>query len=130
MNKMAKFYRCLECGNIVGLINEGGGQLVCCGKPMEELIPNTEENVATEKHIPLVHEENGTVYVKVGEVLHPMLDNHYIQWIYLLTDQGGQRKVLKPGMKPEAVFHIAENEVVLEVVAYCNLHGLWSAKLD
>jgi superoxide reductase len=63
---MAKFYRCKVCGNIVGLIKEGGGTLTCCGEPMEEIIPNTQEGVATEKHIPLVHEENGKVYVQVG----------------------------------------------------------------
>lgn len=127
---MAKFYRCKVCGNIVGLIKEGGGTLTCCGEPMEEIIPNTQEGVATEKHIPLVHEENGKVYVQVGSVLHPMVEDHYIEWIYLLTDQGAQRKILKPGMEPKVVFQIAENEVVLEVLAYCNKHGLWAAKLD
>ncbi|OPZ34720.1 MAG: Desulfoferrodoxin [Tenericutes bacterium ADurb.BinA155] len=127
---MAKFYRCKECGNIVGLVNEGGGTLTCCGSAMEELIPNTQEGVATEKHIPLVHEENGKVYVQVGAVLHPMVEDHYIEWVYLLTDQGAQRKILKPGMEPKVVFQIAENEVVLEVLAYCNKHGLWAAKLD
>ena len=95
---MAKFYRCKVCGNIVGLIKEGGGTLTCCGEPMEEIIPNTQEGVATEKHIPLVHEENGKVYVQVGSLLHPMVEDHYIEWIYLLTDQGAQRKILKPGM--------------------------------
>jgi superoxide reductase len=127
---MAKFYRCKVCGNIVGLIKEGGGTLTCCGEPMEEIIPNTQEGVATEKHIPLVHEENGKVYVQVGSLLHPMVEDHYIEWIYLLTDQGAQRKILKPGMEPKVVFQIAENEVVLEVLAYCNKHGLWAAKLD
>jgi len=127
---MAKFYRCNICGNIVGLIKEGGGQLVCCGEPMEELIPNTNEGASKEKHIPLVHEEKGKVYVQVGSTLHPMLPEHYIEWVYLLTDQGAQRKILKPGMEPKVIFDIAPNEVVLEVVAYCNLHGLWAAKLD
>lgn len=127
---MAKFYRCKVCGNIVGLIKEGGGTLTCCGEPMEEIISNTQEGVATEKHIPLVHEENGKVYVQVGSLLHPMVEDHYIEWIYLLTDQGAQRKILKPGMEPKVVFQIAENEVVLEVLAYCNKHGLWAAKLD
>jgi superoxide reductase len=127
---MAKFYRCKECGNIVGLIKEGGGTLTCCGAAMEEIIPNTQEGVATEKHIPLVHEENGKVYVQVGATLHPMVEDHYIEWVYLLTDQGAQRKILKPGMEPKVVFQIAENEVVLEVLAYCNKHGLWAAKLD
>lgn len=127
---MTKFYRCLTCGNIIEVVNAGGGPLVCCGKPMVELKPNTQENVALEKHVPLVHEDHGKVYVQVGSVLHPMTPEHYIQWIYLLTDKGEQRKILKPGMEPKAVFDIEENEVVLEVLAYCNLHGLWAAKLD
>jgi len=126
---MTKFYECLTCGKIIGMIKEGAPDTICCGEPMVELTgkDNGEGEI---KHVPLVKEEDGKVYVQVGEVLHPMLDAHYIDWIYLLTDKGAQRKVLHPGNEPKAIFYIGENEVVLEVYAHCNIHGLWKAKLD
>ena len=68
-----------------------------------------------------------TVTVKVGSVAHPMLPEHYIQWIYLLTEQGGERKILKPGDAPEAVFVMTPGDKFIAAYEYCNLHGLWKA---
>ena len=67
------------------------------------------------------------IYVKVGEAEHPMLPEHYIEWISLQTKQGNQRKELAPGEKPESCFAICEGDEVEAVYAYCNLHGLWKA---
>ena len=120
-----KFYRCKHCGKIVALVKEVKVATVCCGQPMEELIPNTQDG-AHEKHIPVVSVENGVATVKVGEVDHPMLDAHYIEWIMIQTNFGNQRKVLKPGDKPEAKFALLEGEKVLKALEYCNLHGLYS----
>lgn len=126
---MAKFYKCALCGSVVVKLNAEGCAPSCCGKPMEELIPGTVD-AAVEKHVPAVVEKENKVYVQVGEVIHPMLENHYIEWIYLLTDKGGTFHFLKPGDEPKTVFPLLEDEVVLEVYAYCNLHGLWKANLD
>ena len=123
-----KFLKCSICGNIVGLIQDGGGELFCCGKPMQELVANTED-AAQEKHVPVITVDGSTVRVAVGSVEHPMIEKHYIQWIYLQTTHGGQRYILKPGDKPEAVFALAEGAAPLAAYAYCNLHGLWTAKL-
>lgn len=125
---MAKFLVCKECGKIVGLVQEGCPETLCCGAPMDVLGPKA-NGEGEAKHVPVVTEEEGLVTVKVGEVAHPMEEKHYIDWIYLLTDQGAQRKVLKPGQLPEATFRIADNEVVLAVYAHCNIHGLWQADL-
>lgn len=125
---MAKFFGS-ENGTIVGMIQEGSGVLENGGLPFKELVAQTKENEGSEKHVPLVHEEGGKVYVQVGSVLHPMEKEHYIDWIYLLTDQGAQRKTLHPGQKPEVIFLIAEDEVVLDVEAHCTKHGLWKADL-
>ena len=116
-----KFLKCSICGNIVGLIQDGG-------KPMQELVANTED-AAQEKHVPVITVDGSTVRVAVGSVEHPMIEKHYIQWIYLQTTHGGQRYILKPGDKPEAVFALAEGAAPLAAYAYCNLHGLWTAKL-
>jgi len=126
---MAKFLKC-DCGTIVAVISEGECLPECCGKTMEELLSHTAGEEGEEKHVPLVHEEEGKVYVKVSSTLHPMEPEHYIDWIYLLTDQGAQRKLLHPGQAPEVVFLIGEDEVVLDVEAHCTKHGLWKADLD
>jgi superoxide reductase len=125
---MAKFFTD-NSGTIVGIIQEGASPLERAGLPLKELVAHGAESEGQEKHVPLVHEESGKVYVQVGSVLHPMEKEHYIDWIYLLTDQGAQRKILHPGQKPEVVFLIAEDEVVLAVEAHCTKHGLWKADL-
>lgn len=118
-----KFYICAHCGNIMGVVKDGGVTPVCCGEKMRELKPNTTD-AAGEKHVPVVSVENGVVTVKVGSVTHPMADEHYIEWIYLETEKGGQRKALKPGEAPEAKFTLVDDQP-LGAYAYCNLHGLW-----
>lgn len=119
-----KFFKCNTCGNLVSLINEGGGTLVCCGSEMEELNPNTVD-AAVEKHVPLIEVEGNKVTVKVGGVTHPMLKEHWIQWIYLETKEGVQRKCLNPGDEPKAVFALNDGDKVVAAYEYCNLHGLW-----
>lgn len=125
MKSPVHFYKCEICGNLVGLINNGGGTLVCCGKPMTELVANTTE-ASTEKHIPVATRKDGKIYVEVGSVLHPMTDAHYIEWIAIVSDSGTQRITLSPNDEPKAVFCDTENA---EVYAYCNLHGLWKAEV-
>ncbi len=126
---MVKFFKCDKCGSVVAKLNPIGCDPSCCGETMKELKAGTVD-AAVEKHVPVVAEKDGKVYVQVGEVIHPMLDNHFIEWIYLLTDKGGTFHFLKPGDEPKTVFPLLDEEVVLEVYAYCNLHGLWKANLD
>jgi superoxide reductase len=117
------FFRCEVCGNMVGLIKSGGGQLVCCGKPMLKLEPNTTD-AAVEKHVPVAVRKDGKIFVEVGSVAHPMTEQHYIEWIAIVTENGTERISLSPTDEPKAVFCDKENA---EVYAYCNLHGLWKA---
>lgn len=119
-----KFYVCERCGNLVTLLRDKRGNLVCCGQDMKELIPGTSDG-AHEKHVPVWSVENGVVTVQVGSVEHPMLDAHYIEWIALQTKGGNQRKALKPGDEPKAVFALVPGDEVISVSAYCNLHSLW-----
>lgn len=121
-----RFFKCPICGKIVAIVNETPVPTMCCGKPMEELIPNTQDG-AHEKHIPVYEVKDGMVHVEVGSVEHPMMENHYIQWIMLQTNLGNQRKVLKPGEKPVADFALLPGEKVIAVLEYCNLHGLYKA---
>ena len=125
---MVKFYKCNLCGSIVAKLNDVGCAPSCCGEMMKELIAGTVE-AAREKHIPVAKKEGNLVHVEVGKVIHPMLDNHFIEWIYLLTDKGGSFRFLKPGEEPKADFLLAEGEKALEVYAYCNLHGLWKSEV-
>ncbi len=121
------FYRCRHCGNIIAYIQDSGVRCVCCGEEMEPIVPNTSDG-AGEKHVPVIEVEGRKVTVKVGSVEHPMLDAHYIQWILLETKLGRQRRTLKPGEKPVAVFALTEDDEVVAAYEYCNLHGLWKAE--
>lgn len=121
-----KFLKCEHCGNIVEMIEDKGVPVVCCGQRMTELVAGTSDG-AREKHVPVYEVNGSTVLVKVGEVAHPMIPEHYIQWIVLQTKNGVQRRELKPGEKPEAIFVLCEGDEVVAVYAYCNLHGLWKA---
>ncbi|MBQ4650659.1 MAG: desulfoferrodoxin [Firmicutes bacterium] len=119
-----KYYVCEHCGNIVEKVVDKGVPVVCCGQKMTEMVPGTTD-ASLEKHVPAVEVEGNVVRVKVGEVEHPMLEEHYIGWIAIKTEQGMQRKYLKAGEKPEAVFVLAEGDKLLETYEWCNLHGLW-----
>lgn len=125
--KGTQFYICEHCGNIVGLIHDGGVPLMCCGQKMTKLEPGTVE-ASLEKHIPVVKVEGNLISVCVGSVTHPMIEEHHIAWVYLQTDRGGQRKNLLPNEKPEVTFAVAD-EKPIAVYAYCNLHGLWKADI-
>ena len=119
-----KFYRCKHCGNIIAYVKESGVKVVCCGEPMEELVPNTSDG-AHEKHVPVYEKKDNKVIVNVGAIDHPMVDVHYIEWVALETNKGNQRKALKPNQAPRVEFCVDEDEQVLAVYAYCNLHGLY-----
>lgn len=121
-----KFYRCSVCGQIVAIVKKTGAPVVCCGKPMEEIIPGSVD-ASVEKHVPVVERDGGKVVVTVGSVAHPMAEEHYIEWIALKTKKGNQRKALKPGDEPKVCFRICDNDEVEAAFAYCNLHGLWKA---
>ena len=123
-----KYLVCLHCGNVVEMLHDKGVQVMCCGEPMHALEPNTTD-AATEKHIPVVEVEQGAVKVQVGSVPHPMQPEHYIGWIWLQTERGGQRRVLHAGEKPSAEFDLVTGEKPLSVYAWCNLHGLWKKEL-
>ena len=121
-----KFYICEHCGNIIGKINDSGVPVVCCGQKMTEIVPGTVE-ASLEKHIPAVTVEGNLVKVKIGSVEHPMTEAHYIPWVYVETQKGGQRKNLLPDTAPEVTFALTEDDKAVAVYAYCNLHGLWKA---
>lgn len=121
-----KFYICEHCGKMVALVKESGVPVMCCGQKMTEIIPGTTD-AAVEKHVPVYTVENNIVHVKVGEIEHPMTPEHFIEWVSIQTNQGNQRKALKPGDQPEICFALCDGDEVEAVYAYCNLHGLWKA---
>lgn len=123
-----KFYRCPLCGQIIGIVKITTAPLICCGKPMEELIPCSVD-ASYEKHVPEISIDGHKVRVTVGSVPHPMSKEHCIEWIALETKTGNQQKLLSPGTEPRACFRICHGDEVVAAYAYCNLHGLWKATL-
>lgn len=141
MNKELKIYRCLDCGYILEVLDFGKRQVItkgesfvksvtiadakviCCGKEMEVLTPNTTE-AAGEKHLPVAEFADDKLIVKVGSVTHPMIEAHYIKWVAVVNGDSMQRISLEAGQVPEATFYVG-NAIEVDVYAYCNTHGLW-----
>lgn len=127
MTKLKQIYRCAICGNIVETVHPAGGTLVCCGQPME-LITENSKDATLEKHVPVIQKIDGGYRVTVGSVEHPMIPEHYIEWIELITEDLVMRKYLKPGEKPTAVFMTDAKKI--KAREYCNIHGLWMAESE
>lgn len=122
-----KFYICNHCKNIIAMIKLSGVPVYCCGEEMEEIIPGTTEG-AQEKHIPVYTVNGNQVTVSIGQVPHPMTPEHFIEWVWLESEDGLHCKKLKPNMPPQVSFTLSEGETVQAVYAFCNLHSLWKAK--
>ncbi|MDC7226570.1 MAG: desulfoferrodoxin [Spirochaetales bacterium] len=118
-------YKCNHCGIIAEVVHAGGGEMICCGEPMELLEEKTADS-STEKHVPVIEKIDGGYSVTVGSTLHPMLDEHYIEWIELSYGKKVCRKQLAPGDDPKAKFLVGHHDGV-SAREYCNVHGLWKA---
>ena len=126
-NMSEKFYLCEHCKNLVGMVASSGVPLVCCGEKMKALVANTTD-ASKEKHLPVISYDGDKLTVDIGSIEHPMSDEHFILWIFVETEHGGQRKALKPTDKPHAQFVFIDDKPIA-VYAYCNLHGLWKTIL-
>ena len=121
-----KFFVCERCGNIITHLKSSGVGVFCCGEKMKELVPGTSDGAA-EKHVPVIKTQGNLVTVEVGSVAHPMVPEHFIEWIVLETEKGYQVSNLKPEEAPKASFALTEGDKVVAAYAFCNLHGLWKA---
>ena len=121
-----EFYKCKHCGQIIEVVKGTDVPIICCGEPMEKLVPGTSDG-ALEKHVPVIETNGNVVTVTVGSVIHPMMEAHFIEWIGLQTKEGFAKKWLKPGEEPKAVFVLSDGDSVEAAYEYCNLHGLWKA---
>ena len=126
MTERLQVYKCEICGNIVEMLHDGKGELVCCNEPMKLYEENTVD-AAKEKHAPVIEKNENGCKVTIGSTIHPMLEEHYIEWIELIADGKAYREFLKPGDEPIAYFCIKADSVTAR--EYCNLHGLWRAAL-
>lgn len=120
-------YKCRICGNVVMLLENGGGTLVCCDQPMEELIAKDSDE-GMEKHVPVINVDGKHVTVTVGSVAHPMLENHYITKVFAVYNDKVLTMALQPNQEPKVEFDIDEEFNELEVYEHCNIHDLWKSK--
>ena len=126
MQNKIKYYRCPVCGNIIEVVNGDVSRVKCCGKELELLVANTVD-AALEKHVPVYEIDNEEIVVKVGDIIHPMEEKHYIMWISLVTDDKVIRVNLNPGDEPVVRFPYIKDAIIYE---YCNLHGLWKNTVE
>ncbi len=127
MTELNSIYKCEVCGNIVEVIHTGNGTLVCCDKPMI-LLKGHDKDEGFEKHLPALSFEGDKMTVTIGEVMHPMEEAHYIEWIEYIVDGNVRRVYLKPTDLPQAVFQFVQKDSYI-VRAYCNVHGLWEVRM-
>jgi superoxide reductase len=128
MTHKYEIYKCETCGGIVEIIHEGESDLVCCGQPMTKMVEKSTD-AGSEKHLPVVEKAEHGVTIKIGSIPHPMEEKHYIEWIEVFMKDGRVVRIpLHPGDKPEIHFGHSVDDLI-EVRAYCNIHGLWSKKL-
>ena len=127
--QLNQIYKCNVCGNVVEVVHVGGGQLVCCGQPMQALDPKSQEE-GQEKHLPVVVNQTDKIVIKVGDIPHPMEVSHYIVFIEIVEKSGKIcRKYLKPGDLPQVEYDIKDISQIVCVRQYCNIHGLWQVSL-
>lgn len=122
MTKRLEIYKCEVCGNIVEMLHEGKGELVCCKQTMKLFAENAVD-ASQEKHVPVIEKTADVFKVKIGSAAHPMEEKHYIEWVEIISDGKAYRQFLNPGDAPEAGFDIDADQVTAR--AYCNIHGLW-----
>lgn len=129
MTQLNQVYRCLICGNIVEVNHAAGGELVCCGQPMQLQEEKSEhQEFSMEKHVPQIEKTENGFIIKIGSIAHPMEESHYIEFIEIFTADGKVgKKFLKPGDLPQVEFN-TKSEIIY-VREYCNLHGLWIKKI-
>ena len=125
MERNTRFYRCPVCGNVIGLIEGDASRIVCCGKQMEQLVPNTVD-ASVEKHTPVCEVKGDNLVVTVGSIMHPMTEEHYISWVAIVSNNKTTRVRLNPNDTPAVVLPYEKNSTVY---AYCNLHGLWATEV-
>lgn len=129
MTEKLELYKCSICGNLVQVLLSGAGELVCCNQPMEKLCPKVnEDNELSEKHIPVIELENDKKFVRLTK--HPMIPEHYIQFIEVFTKDKSKvyLKFLNPNEKAE--LEITNFEEDIDAIEYCNIHGLWRNNND
>ncbi|MCL2062773.1 MAG: desulfoferrodoxin [Candidatus Cloacimonetes bacterium] len=126
MTKLRELYLCKMCGNLVEVVQNRNGDLICCGENMQLLKANSFD-AANEKHVPVIEDKGDSILVTVGSVEHPMTNEHHIVFIECLTENRVYRKELKPDEKPSACFPVKRNEVK-EIREFCNLHMLWKTE--
>lgn len=121
---MKNYYFCPICGNLIEFEKFSGNVPTCCGHRMEKIVAGSSDG-ATEKHVPSCTIEDRKIKVSVGEELHPMTSDHYIEWISLETNRGYYKKYIPTGHEPRVCFHLGKDEEPVAVYSYCNQHGLW-----
>lgn len=120
------FYRCKVNGKIVMALDKEDTKLELANT---EKISVGSIDASKEKHLPLIKLMGKVIDVTVGEVVHPMTKEHYIEWIAIETIKGAQIKYLYPLDEPKASFVLADDDKLVSAYAYCNLHGLWETKI-
>lgn len=126
MARPKEIYLCEKCGNMVLVLRGGAGTMSCCDEPMT-LIVTKDTDEGREKHLPVITRTADGYEVRVGSVLHPMTEEHHIEWIELKADGRSQLARLEPTDEPVATFCSDAEHVAARIS--CNIHGVWETSV-
>lgn len=126
MTEKLELYKCNVCGNVIEVVLSGVGELVCCNQLMEKLEEQAiGDEMVQEKHVPIVNVVDDGIEIRVGSVPHPMIEEHYIQFVeaHSKDKKYVKRKYLTPNEEPVLKLKCNCSDIIAREL--CNIHGLW-----
>ncbi len=127
MNKSNRFFLCPLCGRVITVLNDSGSILSCCDTPMQELCANSGAG-SFESHLPVVSFVEDGFEVRTGNIDHPMTEEHYIEWMCLVSEGSSRFFFLNPGDDPVHLF-ASDGQRPFAAYSYCSIHGLWMTEI-
>lgn len=118
-----QLYKCNICGNLVQIILNGAGELVCCGQPMVLQQIQHDKSELGEKHAPVIEFRENRKFVTVKN--HPTTQEHYIQFIEIYNKDKSQLHLKYLNAGECAEFDITCSHDEIDAIECCNIHGLW-----
>ncbi len=115
--KRVKFYVCPECGNII--TSTGKLESTCCGKVLEDLPINKEE----QEHTLKIEEMDGGLYLSIA---HEMSKEHYISFLAYTTSDKLVINKLYPEQDAQLQIYRMGHGMIYY---YCTRHGLFSHRI-
>lgn len=132
MTKKLELYKCNICENLVEILSEGQGELVCCGQPMELIKTcDSDKPELNDKHIPVIEKTLEGYKIRIGTTIHPMTKEHHINFIQTISKDLKYIKTKFLSVDDAPELNVKCNcEQSIWARALCNIHGLFKKNFE